>query len=459
MLPFQYRPSLLLPTSPASCGPAPEKEAKGIKGERKGPVLPSLGLLIWLLPLFLSSLTPLLGQDCTLIRPARVFDGENFQQGKVVLVLNDQIAAFDTEKNMDVPAGCTTVDYPDGTLLPGMIEGHSHLLLHPYNETDWNDQVLKESYAERAIRGGIHAEKTVRAGFTTVRDLGSEGAGYVDVGLKETIEKGVIQGPRMIVAGKAMVTTGSYGPKGFADHVTVPLGAETADGLDELTRVVRDQIGRGADVIKVYADYRWGANKMAMPTYTQRELELVVEIANSSGRQVVAHAATAEGMRRAVMAGVATIEHGDGGTREVFELMKKHGVALCPTLAAGDAIEQYKGWKKGVDPDTDRIVNKQKSFALALEVGVTIAAGGDVGVFPHGDNARELEMMVDYGMTPLAVLRSVTAGNAAVFELADRGQIKPGLLADLVVVQGNPQAEISALRKVRAVFKGGVLVR
>ncbi|MFT5997573.1 MAG: imidazolonepropionase-like amidohydrolase [Neolewinella sp.] len=214
-----------------------------------------------------------------------------------------------------------------------MIEGHSHLLLHPYNETDWNDQMLKKSYAERAIRGGVHAGKTVRAGFITVHDLGSEGAGYVDVGLKETIEKGIIQGPRMIVAGKAMVTTGSYGPKGFADHVTVPLGAETADGLDELTRVVRDQIGRGADVINVYADYRWGANKMAQPTYTQRELELVVEIANSRRRQVVAHAASAEGMRRAVMAGVATIEHGDGGTREVFELMKEHGVALCPILA------------------------------------------------------------------------------------------------------------------------------
>lgn len=397
--------------------------------------------------------------DCVLLRPARVFDGERIQEGKAVLVVNDRIAAFDKEQDIDVPAGCPTLDFPDGTLLPGMIEGHSHLLLHPYNETGWNDQVLKESYAERAIRGGVHAEKTVRAGFTTVRDLGSEGAGYVDVGLKETIEKGIIQGPRMIVAGKAMVTTGSYGPKGFADHVSVPLGAETADGLDELTRVVRDQIGRGADVIKVYADYRWGANKMARPTYTQRELELVVEIANSSGRQVVAHAATAEGMRRAVMAGVATIEHGDGGTREVFELMKEHGVALCPTLAAGDAIEQYKGWNKGVDPDTDRIVNKRKSFALALDAGVAIAAGGDVGVFSHGDNVRELEMMVDYGMTPLAVLQSVTTGNANVFELPDRGQVKAGLLADLVVVKGNPQADISALRAVQAVFKGGVLIR
>lgn len=396
---------------------------------------------------------------CTLLRPARVFDGETFHEGNAVLILDDRIAGFAAEKNLDVPTGCAVRDYPGATLLPGMIEGHSHLLLHPYNETDWNDQVLKESYAERAIRGALHAGKTLAAGFTTVRDLGSEGAGYVDVGLKETIEKGIIPGPRMIVAGKAMVTTGSYGPKGFADHVTVPLGAETADGLDELTRVVRDQIGRGADVIKVYADYRWGANKMAMPTYTQRELELVVEIANSSGRQVVAHAATAEGMRRAVEAGVATIEHGDGGTQEVFDLMQARGVALCPTLAAGDAILQYQGWSKGTDPEPDRIVQKRKSFAAALASGVTIVAGGDVGVFAHGDNARELEMMVDYGMTPLAVLRTATSGNADVFAVSDRiGRIRPGLLADLVAVQGNPGEEIGALRRVVAVWKGGILV-
>ncbi len=391
--------------------------------------------------------------SCHLLRPARVFDGEQFHAGRQVLVQGNRITAV--ADALEVPAGCQVHDFPTGTLLPGMIEGHSHLLLHPYNETDWNDQVLKESYAERAIRGANHARSTLAAGFTTVRDLGSEGTGYVDVGLQQAIEKGVTPGPRMIVAGKAMVTTGSYGPKGFADHVAVPLGAETADGLDELTRVVRDQIGKGANVIKVYADYRWGAGKLAQPTYTQRELELVVELTTSSGRQVVAHAATEEGMRRAVLAGVRTIEHGDGGTREVFELMKEHGVALCPTLAAGDAITQYQGWKKGVDPEPARIMAKRKSFALALEVGVDIVAGGDVGVFPHGDNVRELEMMVDYGMPPLAVLRAVTSGNAAIFALPELGRVAPGMLADLVVVDGDPAADISALRKVLLVLKDG----
>jgi imidazolonepropionase-like amidohydrolase len=280
----------------------------------------------------------------------------------------------------------------------------------------------------------------------------------VDVGLKQAIEKGVIYGPRRIVAGKAIVATGSYGPKGFAEHVTVPLGAEPADGHDDLIRVVRDQIGHGADLIKVYVDYRWGPEGTAEATFTQRELELIVEVAASSGRQVVAHAASPEGMRRATLAGVRTIEHGDGGTPEIFALMQEHGVALCPTLAAGDAIMQYRGWNKGVDPEPERIVNKRKSFGEALDAGVSIVAGGDVGVFPHGDNVRELEMMVDYGMTPLAVLRSVTSVNAQVFGIQHKvGSVRPGLLADLVVVEGNPLNNIHYLRKVQMVMKGGIV--
>ncbi|WP_116106044.1 metal-dependent hydrolase family protein [Lewinella sp. IMCC34191] len=406
--------------------------------------------------LFLLSLV-LSAQDaeCTLITARHVFDGSELHENRAVLVRGDTIAAVGTASELGGD-GCKVVDYPDGTLMPGMIEGHAHLLLHPYNEVGWNEQVLNESYAERAIRGGVHAGRTLRAGFTTVRDLGSEGAGYVDVGLKQTIEKGVIPGPRLIVAGKAIVASGSYGPKGFREGVEVPLGAEEADGHDDIIRVVRDQIGHGADLIKVYADYRWGPNGEAMPTFTQDELDLIVEVANSSGRPVVAHAATAEGMRRATLAGVATIEHGDGGTPEVFELMAERGVALCPTLAAGDAILQYRGWRKGRDPEPERIREKRASFAAALAAGVTIVAGGDVGVFSHGDNVRELEMMVDYGMEPEAVLRSVTSGNAQVMGLSERiGQIRAGLLADLVVVSGNPLEAMSRLREVQWVMLGG----
>ena len=414
-----------------------------------------LGALL-ALTLSLSAQSPAADTNCLLLTPRYVYDGTELLENHSVLITGDRITAVAPTAALSIPAGCAVREFPEGTLLPGLIEGHSHLLLHPYIEVGWNEQVLNESYAERAIRGGVHARRSLQAGWTMLRDLGSEGAGYVDVGLKQAIEKGVIPGPRLLVAGKAIVATGSYGPKGFREGVKVPLGAEEADGHDELIRVVRDQIGHGADLIKVYADYRWGPNGEAMPTFTEAELRTIVEVAASSGRQVVAHASTAEAMRRATLAGVTTIEHGDGGTPEVFELMAERNVALCPTLAAGDAITQYRGWNKGVDPEPERITAKRESFAAALAAGVTIVAGGDVGVFPHGDNVRELEMMVDYGMEPEAVLHAATAGNAEVFGWGDRlGSLRPGLLADLIVVAGNPLEDISRLREVIFVLLGG----
>ena len=392
-----------------------------------------------------------------LLRPARVFDGERLHENWQVLVSGQRIAA--AGPNLRVAAGTRTVDLPNCTLLPGLIEGHSHLLLHPYDEVPWNDQVLRESHAERVARAVVHARKTLEAGFTTVRDLGTEGADYDDVGLKQAIEKGVIPGPRMLTAGRALVVTGSYGPKGFQPNVDVPQGAEEADGIDRLTRAVRTQIGKGIDVVKVYADYRWGLMGESKPTFLQSELELVVQLATSAGRPVVAHATTAEGMRRATLAGCRTIEHGDGGTAEVFNLMKTRNVALCPTLAATEATSQYRGWRKGNDPEPERVSQKKRSFRLALEVGVTICMGGDAGVFAHGDNARELELMVDYGMKPDEALRAATATNADVFGLADRlGRIRPGLLADVLVVEGNPVQTITAIRRVRLVLKGGMIV-
>lgn len=395
-------------------------------------------------------------QERLKLLPDRVFDGDQMHAGWIVVVNKESIeyvgkpiAKFDRVK---------AIDLKGNTLLPGLIEGHSHILLHPYNETSWNDQVLKESHAERAARGVVHLERSLRSGFTTMRDLGSEGAGYTDVGLKRAVEKGVIPGPRLLVAGPAIVATGSYGPKGFHEYVNPPLGAEEADGIDDLTKVVRRQIGHGADFIKVYADYRWGPERQAAPTFTQTELELMVKIAASSGRQVVAHASSEEGMRRAILAGVRTIEHGDGGTKEIFDLMVRHNVALCPTIAAGDAIAQYGGWNKNTDPLPARIINKQRSFKAALQAGVVIVAGGDVGVFPHGDNVRELELMVQYGMDPVSVLRSATKINAKVFGLGEKlGMIKTGMLADLIAVKGDPTKDISSLRAVELVMKNGVI--
>lgn len=408
--------------------------------------------LLCLLPLSLCA------QTTYLLKPDRVFDGETSHEGWVVRVKGDKIEAVGATSSVP-SAGAEIIELKGTTLLPGLIEGHSHLFLHPYNETPWDDQVLKEARSLRTARATVHAQKTLLAGFTTVRDLGTEGADYDDVGLKQAINQGVIPGPRMMIVTRALIATGSYAPKGFSADIDVPQGAEEADGQDALIKAVRRQIGKGADAIKIYADYRWGLMAEARPTYTIDEIKLIVDVAKSSGRSVVAHASTAEGMRRAILGGCETIEHGDAGTPEIFALMKKNGTALCPTLAAGDAVSQYRGWKKGQEPEPARIREKRVTFKNALNAGVTICAGGDVGVFSHGDNARELIMMVDYGMTPTDVLRSATSTNADVFHLADRGRIKAELLADLVAVEGDPTKNITDLFRIRVVMKGGTFYK
>jgi imidazolonepropionase-like amidohydrolase len=394
------------------------------------------------------------------LQPDRVFDGETSHAGWVVVVRGDRIIAAGPPASTNAPGNARTIALPGTTLMPGMIEGHSHLLLHPYNETSWNDQVLREPLALRVARGVNHALATLMAGVTTVRDLGSEGAAYADVGLRQAISEGIVPGPRMLVAGPAMVVTGSYAPKGFAPEVTVPQGAEEADGLDGVMRVARGQIARGVDLIKIYADYRWGPNGETRPGFTLEEIQRVVQAAGSSGRPVVAHASSPEGMRRAILGGVETIEHGDEGTPEVWKLMVEKNVAYCPTIAAGDATSQYGGWKKGVDPEPARITRKRETFQAALAAGVKMCFGGDVGVYAHGDNVRELELMVEWGMPPAAALVAATSGNATYFRQAERiGRIKAGLFADLIAVTGDPGKDVRALRVVTFVMKNGKIYK
>ena len=417
--------------------------------------------IVWTLTLALGAgVAPLAGQEApgaSILLPDRVFDGEEMHVGWAVVVDDGRILAAGPRISLEVPAGAAEILLRGSTLLPGLIEGHAHLLLHPYDETPWTDQVLGEAWGERVARGVVHAQRTLAAGVTTARDLGSEGAGYMDVGLRDAIRKGVVPGPRLLVSGPALVATGSYNPKGAPD-LTLPKGAEEADGVDPLIRAARDQMGRGADWVKVYADYRWGAGGATAPTFTAEELRRLVEVVESSGRRVVAHASSPEGMRRATLAGVRTIEHGDGGTPEVFRLMAERGVALCPTIAAGWSIATYGGWRPDLDPEPERIRRKKESVRAALAAGVQLCFGGDVGVFDHGDNVLELELMVEAGVSPTAAVRAATAGNADIFELDDRGRIAPGLLADLVAVEGNPVEDVTALRAVRLVMKGGVVV-
>jgi imidazolonepropionase-like amidohydrolase len=394
------------------------------------------------------------------IKAARVFDGVSAraETGWVVVVRGGKIDQAGRENSVQVPAGARVIDLPDATLLPGLIDAHTHLLLHPYDEAKWDDQVLKEPLALRVCRAANHARATLHAGFTTIRDLGSEGAGYADVGLKQAINEAIIPGPRLLVVTRAIVATGSYAPRGFAPEVRVPQGAEEADGLDALIRIVRDQIARGADWIKFYADFLWGPGKGARPTFTLNEMKRIVETAANAGCPVAAHATSKEGMRLAALAGVATIEHGYEGDAEVFRLMANKGVALCPTLAASEAMSRYSGWRRGT-PEPAALRDNRRSFKEALDAGVTIVCGSDAGVFAHGDQARELELMVEFGMKPAAALRSATSIAAKVLKLADRGRIQPGLLADLIAVRGDPTHEIAALRRVELVVKGGQIIR
>lgn len=391
-----------------------------------------------------------------LLEPDRVFTATDgvAHPGWRVLVADGRIVAVGPD--VAPPPGAEERRLPGTTLIPGLIDAHVHLFLHPYDETSWNDQLLREPLALRTARAVAAARATLMAGFTTVRDLGTEGAGDADAGLKQAIAAGIVPGPRILSANRAIVATGAYGPKGYA--FDVPQGAEEASG-EGVVAAARRQMGEGADVVKLYADYHWQGAARSTPTFTVAEMAGAVQAAHDAGRKVAAHAGTAEGMRRATLAGVDTVEHGDEGTAEVFALMKAHGTAYCPTLAATDAIQHYRRWT-GAMPEPAAIVAKRASFAAAVKAGVTLCAGGDTGVFSHGRNAREEELMVAYGLPAARVLTIATAGNAAVLGLGDRiGAIRPGLAADLVAVDGDPTRDIAALEHVRLVMKDGTVVR
>jgi imidazolonepropionase-like amidohydrolase len=408
--------------------------------------------MLWLL-----ALAPLLARadEPVLLVPDRVFDGAAMHPGWQVLVQGDRIVAAGAK--VDPPPNMSRRDLAGMTLLPGLIEGHGHLFLHPYDETSWDDQVLHESLALRTARAVNHARATLLAGFTTERDLGTEGAGYADVGLKAAIDQGIVPGPRLLVATRAIVASGAYGPKGFEPGVEVPQGAEEASG-DGVVLAVRRQIAAGADWIKLYADYRWRPGEDSRPTFSEAELRAATQAAHDAGRPVAVHASTAEGMRRAITAGVDSIEHGYGGTPEIFRAMRHKGIVLCPTLAAGDAIARYRGWD-GQAPVPAALEQERKAFAAARAARVILCAGGDVGVFAHGENVRELELMQENGMPALEVLAAVTSVNARALRIDDKlGAIRAGLLADLVVVQGDPGKDVRVLRNVRLVMKGGAIV-
>src|SRR5258706_865854 len=390
------------------------------------------------------------------LRAARLIDGRggNVVSPAVIVIRGNKIESIGGA----VPADAQVIDLGDMTLLPGLIDAHVHTLLQgDITSEDYDAQLFKESMAYRALRASKAVKIALNNRFTTLRDVETEGSMYTDVDLKRAINNGVIDGPRMVVSTRAMSVTGGYGPSGYAPDVAYPMGVQIVDGADQARKAVREQIGHGADWIKVYADRSYFVAKdgtlSSTPTFNAEEMKAIVEEAHRLRHKVAAHAMARPGIENALNAGVDSIEHGISIPDDLLDVMVAKGVYLCPTLSVTDYVAAGRGgiWLKIPAFHRD-------SFSRALKRGVKIAFGTDAGGFDWSaiNEAKEFAYETKFGMTPMQAIQTATRTAAGMLDMSDRiGTIEAGKLADIVAVPGNPLNDITAMERVAFVMKDG----